>query len=329
MDDVELRELRYFVAVAEELNFSRAAERIGMAQPPLSRAISKLEHRLGVRLLNRDSRRVSLTPAGRTLLQAANGVLESMAAAVRETRRAAEERPSFTVTAKPGVANGLLRRIVTAFTATPGTPPVEILVSPYRRQAELVRDGRADMALLNSPFDARGLETELLLSERRVAALSVDHPLASRETISRAELAGEPIARWPDSTPAERLYWAGGSDDPFRAGEAESERAEDVKVLGPEVSDSGELLDVIGLGQAVAVVPEHTAVQYPRPDIRYVPVPDAAPTLTAIGWRAGRRDRVLGAFLRTARQVAAESTTPVETGAAATAAGPAATPALR
>ncbi|MDT0306502.1 LysR family transcriptional regulator [Streptomyces sp. DSM 44917] len=319
--DVELRELRYFVAVAEELNFSRAAERIGMAQPPLSRAISKLEHRLGVRLLDRDTRRVSLTPAGETLLGAANGLLESMAAAVRDTRRAAQPAPAFTVTAKPGVANGLLRRIVNAFAALPGSPPVDILVSPYRRQAELVRDGRADLALLNSPFDARGLETELLLSEERVAALSAEHPLAGRASLSRADLAGEPIARWPESTPAERLYWAGGSDDPFRADDAF--RAADVEVLGPEVSDSAELLDVIGLGQAVAVVPAHTARQYPRPDIRYVPVPDAAPTITAIGWRAGRRDPVLGAFLRAARLVAAEPAEPVASGGPASSAEPA------
>ncbi|MDQ3783866.1 MAG: LysR family transcriptional regulator, partial [Actinomycetota bacterium] len=89
MNDLEVRELRYFVAVAEELNFSRAAGRLGMAQPPLSRAISQLEKRLGVQLFERSNRKVTLTAAGLTLLDEARSALDAMSAAARRTRRAA------------------------------------------------------------------------------------------------------------------------------------------------------------------------------------------------------------------------------------------------
>ena len=90
MDDVEVRELRYFRAVAEELNFSRAAERLGMAQPPLSRAIRLLERRLGVQLFERTSRHVELTPAGNVLFTESAKALDAVTAAVRRTRRAAQ-----------------------------------------------------------------------------------------------------------------------------------------------------------------------------------------------------------------------------------------------
>jgi DNA-binding transcriptional LysR family regulator len=89
MDEVELRELRYFIAVAEELNFTRAAARLGLAQPPLSAAIGKLERKLGVRLLERTSRRVALTPAGAVLLEQGRIAVEAVGAAVERTRRAA------------------------------------------------------------------------------------------------------------------------------------------------------------------------------------------------------------------------------------------------
>lgn len=146
MDDVEVRELRYFRAVAEELNFSRAAERLGMAQPPLSRAIRLLERRLGVQLFERTSRHVSLTPAGNVLFTESAKALDAVTTAVRRTRRAAQQKPAVIITAKPGVAAELLRRIADAH-----ADPVEIRISGFGEQARLLHAGRADVALLGCP----------------------------------------------------------------------------------------------------------------------------------------------------------------------------------
>ena len=93
MDEIELRELRYFIAVAEELNFTRAAARLGMAQPPLSAAIGKLERKLGVRLLERTSRRVTLTPAGAVLLEQGRIAVEGVGAAIQRARRKGTRTP--------------------------------------------------------------------------------------------------------------------------------------------------------------------------------------------------------------------------------------------
>lgn len=120
MDGLETRELRYFVAVAEELHFGRAAERLQMAQPPLSRAIRRLERRLGVQLLNRDNRGVSLTPAGETFLKEARRALDAVDAAVRRTRRAAMAKPTLVLITKAGASHALLKELLDAYAARPG-----------------------------------------------------------------------------------------------------------------------------------------------------------------------------------------------------------------
>src|SRR5438309_358835 len=101
MDVLEVRALRYFVTVAEELNFGRAAERLGIAQPPLSRAIQRLEAELGVALLERTTRRVALTPAGAVLLQQGRAALEAVAAAGRRAQRAGMPGAKLQVAVKP------------------------------------------------------------------------------------------------------------------------------------------------------------------------------------------------------------------------------------
>ena len=182
MDRLETRELAYFVAVAEELHFGRAAERLGMAQPPLSRAISRLERRMGVRLLERTSRRVALTDAGAVFLDESRQLLDSLDAAVRRAQRAPQ--PGRLVMAvRPGTASGLVADLVRS--AEVGSHDV---VFTHDRPAAL-RDGRADVALLCiGTDDLTGLRTADLTEEAPYALLPRDHPLARRGVVTVAEL---------------------------------------------------------------------------------------------------------------------------------------------
>ncbi|GGN23431.1 LysR family transcriptional regulator [Lentzea pudingi] len=305
MDVLEVRELRYFVAVAEELNFSRAAERLGIAQPPLSRAIRQIENRLGVQLMVRGGRSLTLTDAGRTLLTEARAALDAVNAATHRTRRAAGAAQRLKVTAKPGVASGLLDRIVDAYRA-PGVPEVDIVVSGYRGQAELVRTGAVDMALTSSPYNDSGLESEQLATERRVAALPVGHSLTDRTSLYCADLADLPFPRWPNETSAERAYWSG--QDVAGVGVRSAGSA------GPAIGDTAQLLEVVGLGQAVALIPRTVAQRNPRTDIVYLPVEDASPYLMSIVWPAGSRSPAIREFVR----VAIELTAPKSVDRAAT-----------
>jgi DNA-binding transcriptional LysR family regulator len=297
-NEVEVRELRYFVAVAEELNFGRAARRLGMAQPPLSKAIRRLESKLGVRLLERTTRQVALTAAGRTLLEEGRLALDALAAAARRARRAGQPAARLVVAVKPGEAE-LLRPILPAYRATgPGVPPAEVLVGSWGEPAALLRDGRADVGLLRSPFDGRGLDHEPLLTEPRLVALPAEHRLARRRRLRLADLAGEPVPRWPGADQASAAYWAGRD----RAGPA---AAAPGLQAGPVVGDIAQLLEVVALGQAVAFLPASLADRHARDDLVYRPVADLTPSTVVVAWPETSRSLAVAAFVRAATGIAA------------------------
>ena len=283
MPEPEIRELRYFRTVAEELNITRAAERLGIAQPPLSRAMRQLEHRLGVGLFDRSGPRLALTTAGETLFKESGPVLDALDSAVRRTQRAGRSSRGLVVTAKPGVATELLHRLVGELRDV--LPGIEVVVSGFGEQADMVRDGRADVALVSRPFDDLGLEMEELYTEPRVAALPVGHELASREVLEPDDLAGIPAPRWSRADVAQRNYWAARPDDP---------------VAGPIVQDSSQLLEVVAFGQAVALVPRSMAERNVRSDVVYRPVTGVEPYRMLVVWPAGSRSRDLATFVEAA-----------------------------
>ncbi|WUJ68749.1 LysR family transcriptional regulator [Kribbella soli] len=283
MPEPEIRELRYFRAVAEDLNITRAAERLGIAQPPLSRAMRQLEHRLGVDLFDRSGQRLELTDAGETLLKESGPVLDALDSAVRRTQRAGQSSRGLVVTAKPGVATELLHRIVSELRGE--FPGIEVVVSGFGEQADMVRDGRADVALVSRPFDDPGLEMEELYTEPRVAALPAGHELAQRDVLVAEDLAGIPAPRWSRSNVAERNYWSARPDDP---------------VEGPIVQDSSQLLEVVAFGQAVALVPRSMAERNIRPDVVYRPVADVEAYRMFVVWPAGSRSKELARFVEAA-----------------------------
>lgn len=313
-----MRELRYFIAVAEELNFTRAAERLGMAQPPLSAAIGKLERKLGVWLLERTSRRVALTPAGTVLLEQGRIAVEGVAAAIERARRASDQPGRLAVAVKPGTGTHLLAEVIRRYSRDPRMPKAHVLFGHPGGPAAAVRGGAADVAILRAPFDQRGLDTELLLTEPRVAVLPAGHRLAGRRELRRADLAGEPMPRWAGhANPAAAAYWAGTDAPPDHSpaacpGTAAPRRAQGRDAgrhagtpQGPEINDITQLLDAVALGGAVAYVPASTADQHRRADLAYVPVSDLTPSQVVVAWPEASRSHAVAAFVRAAAGAAA------------------------
>ncbi|SNT64679.1 DNA-binding transcriptional regulator, LysR family [Asanoa hainanensis] len=188
MDRPEVRDLVYFVAVAEQRHFGRAAEQLGMAQPPLSRAISRLERRLRAPLFERTSRRVDLTPAGKVFLRESRKILADVDDAVRRTQRAA--RPERLVLAAPaGTGARLLGRMLDAYRDGPGSVPVEVHFTTDTGAA--VRAGTADAAFMCSSEDFDGLDAVDLAEETQVALVPADHPLAAYDKLILADLEGD------------------------------------------------------------------------------------------------------------------------------------------
>ncbi|MBI5106833.1 MAG: LysR family transcriptional regulator [Solirubrobacterales bacterium] len=198
----ELRLIRYFVAVAEERNFTRAAERLHMAQPPLSAAIRQLEQQLDVRLLDRTPRTVALTPAGARLLELGRELLahaDEVVAQVRAVEKAPAGllRAGITPTARYGLAPDLLAAWAAA---APGVM-VRTREDTTGALARDVRQGRLDLALLFCPPPLEGLASAVVREEPAVLHARADHPLAARHAVSVADLAGETllVAGGPDS----------------------------------------------------------------------------------------------------------------------------------
>jgi len=284
-DDIAARELlgtesiRKFVAVAEELHFGRAAERLGIAQPPLSRAIAQLERQLGVTLLERGSRKVTLTEAGTVLLAEGRAILTALAVAERRTRRAAASQPGLVLAAKAGTSGELLTKLLAAYAAEPGAVPLDLLLCESPQQRQLLADGQADVALLHLPFDSTtGLDTEVLSTEGQVAILPAAHPLAGRSQLRMAEVTAlpePPLPRWP------------GPGGTYPEGP------------GAEVRNLTQLFQLIALGRTIAIMPESTSADL-RHDLAAVPVLDAAPVTTVIAWPAHSRSRAVAGLVRTA-----------------------------
>ncbi|MBE8516798.1 LysR family transcriptional regulator [Amycolatopsis sp. H6(2020)] len=276
--------MRYFLAVADELHFGRAAERLGIAQPPLSRAIQQLERRLGVALLERNRRGVSLTGAGEILLQEGRAALDATTAAVRRTRRAGRPgapRDRLVLAVKAGAFHELLNKLLDAYAAEPGAAEIEVLPSGTCEQEGMLRDGRADVALMHAPFNSlAGFDSVELMTERQVAILPAKHPLAARKTLSLAEISDVPdlpLARWP-------------RHGTFPPGP------------GPEIHDQTQLAQLIALGRTTAVFPE-SARTWLWDEHAAVPVRDAPVVTTHLAWPAHSRSRVLAGLARTASRL--------------------------
>ncbi|WP_026872246.1 LysR family transcriptional regulator [Inquilinus limosus] len=196
---MDLRQLRYFVAVARERNFTRAAEILRIAQPPLSRQIRQLEDELGVTLFERGSRPVRLTEAGRLLYEQAVRALDHMEeihAIMRRLREA--EIPRFSIGFVVSTLYGKLPEVIRRYRAARPRVELTLLELTTLEQIAALKEGRIDVGFGRIPFDDPLIERVLLRNERIIVALPETHPLlAGAGPLSLADLAGQPLIIYP------------------------------------------------------------------------------------------------------------------------------------
>jgi DNA-binding transcriptional LysR family regulator len=213
--DIELRHLRAFVAVAEELNFTRAAKRLFIAQQALSTQIRQLEDRVGAKLLERNTRSVSLTAAGEVLLAQARLLLADADTAVAATRAAGATATPLTVGFVAAVNHPEMSHALDRFSEA--HPEVELMIN-FGDQLDPtggLHDGQADVAFVYGPFDHRGLDLTPLYTEPLGVALAESHHLAIAPSLTVEDVLAEPTFDFPTADRAWRDYWSGAD---FRRG---------------------------------------------------------------------------------------------------------------
>jgi DNA-binding transcriptional LysR family regulator len=248
---MELRHLRYFRAVAEELHFGRAAERLHIAQPPLSQQIRQLERELEVSLLTRSTRRVELTAAGEAYLKRAVAVLDAVDDAGQQARRIAMGvEGQLTIGCVGSATYSVLPRLVRALRDE--LPHVEIsirgeMLAPA--QLDALRAGDIDIALLRPPVDDAAIRVEVLRRDRLIAALPAEHPLAQRDLLRVGDLRGEDFI----AHAGQGRSVMGGLLAAICADAGFAPR------VRHEVSETSTLVTLVAAGLGVAVVPAPTA----------------------------------------------------------------------
>jgi DNA-binding transcriptional LysR family regulator len=288
--DIELRYLRYFVAVAEELHFGRAAARLIVSQPALSRQIRELERELGTELLARTSRQVRLTPAGEILLHEARLTLAQSDRTIEAARRASRgELGTLTIGYLGSVALSHLPMLVRAFRV--GRP--EVVLRFYDgiddKQLQGIEEGHLDIGFVRSPGRHVGVQVEPIDREPLTAVLPADHRLADRESIPIAALADTSLILWQRSLSAS-VY-----DEIIAA----SRRAGFTPRI--EIESTGALgtfgLVAAGLGASILVGAYR---QLQPPGVSFVPIEGLGSTLY-MAWRPANRSPTLAAFLALVR----------------------------
>jgi DNA-binding transcriptional LysR family regulator len=292
---MELRHLRYFVAVAEELHFRRAAERLYVAQPAVSEQVRKLEEELGVRLFDRTQRSVSLTDAGAAMLEEARRVLTQAEIAQMAARNASDWA---TKRLRIGHLPDLLPSCVTRAMQVVGasSPRVQLSLetgSALRLLGEL-RAERLDVVVVGLPAPTSGLRATPAGHQRIVAALPVSHPQALAEAISLERMAPERLVVLPpDTNPAFHSAIVSICRD---AGISPAF----IEVAEPRVEHA---LLAVASGAGMALLPESAAERHRAPGVRFVPLDDAEPAFEcAVLTRPGTDDLATARFVRAVTQ---------------------------
>ncbi|MFD5558372.1 LysR family transcriptional regulator [Streptomyces sp. NPDC127068] len=273
--DVDTRLLRYFAAVAAEGTLTRAAERLFVSQPALTKQIRQLEAQLGVTLFARSRAGMALTEPGRALLARVPALLADWDRAARETKRTAARaarvlRVGFVASA----ANEATQQIIASFARRRPGWRVDMRQAAWSNPTAGLAGSNVDAALLRLPFPCQDtLRVEVLFTEDRWVALPTAHPFATRDLIPFRDLWEEPFVAAPPETGRWREYWL-----------ATDEREGSPVRIGAVVDQPDDWLSAIANGYGIALTPESSARFYVRPGITYRPVSGVSPSQVAVAW---------------------------------------------
>jgi DNA-binding transcriptional LysR family regulator len=290
---MELRQLQYFLAVAEELNFGRAAARLGIAQPPLSRQIRQLEQELGVELFSRTKRRVDLTEAGRVFLEEARQILSRVEQGVRVAQRA---------------SHGEIGRLVVGFEGSSTYDVIPVALKVYRErfpevdlvvyamtteeQIQALLENRIDIGFVVSPLNDKRLTIEIILREALILAIPESHPLVAREEVRVRELSSESFIMF------QRHRGCGLYDQVI----ALCQRAGFSPRVIQEADEMQVMLGFVAAGLGITLL-SASVQQFQRPGVIYRTLQPSTPKVAlALAWRRDDPSAVLQAFIEVVRE---------------------------
>jgi len=285
---MELRHLRYFIAVAEELHFGRAAARLHMAQPPLSQQIKTLENELGVMLFERTRRRVELTDAGRMFFGEAQATLKQAARAEAAARSAAEgKRGRLTVGFVTSASYSVIPAAVRAFSKS--HPDIELTLHEMVPSVQLTALERQeiDVGILRPPIRHPTMISKVILSEPLVVAVPRGHPLAAKKSISLKSLKTEPLILFP------RKHGPGLFDVIYKA----FQESGFVPVPARETGEVQSILAHVAGGLGISLVPGTLSGFHAR-DIEYRPIQGCKASIDLVAvWPRNHASPLRDAFM--------------------------------
>src|SRR5579859_665535 len=273
VQNVTLRQLEAFLAVAEELHFGRAAERLSVSAPWMSHTVRDLERALHAELLTRTTRTVQLTPAGQLFAGLASQVLAELSSAIKTVRNMST-KPQQTLKLGYTIGAGLevVPRLLRTYLEREPDAGVETEEFDFTDPSAGLRDNLVNAAVVRPPLGLAGLVSVELATERLVASLPEDHPLAARESLGVADVLPEPIIAAPVSPGPWRDYWILTD---YRSGPA------------PVVAEASTLdaeMHLVSRGAGLSITSEAVGLWYKRPGVTFVPILDLPPCSVSLAW---------------------------------------------
>jgi len=294
---MELRHLRYFTAVARERHFRRAAERLGISQPPLSQQVRALESELGVELLRRTRRRVELTSAGTVFLARAERILQDVEAAATDARRAQQGvLGKLAIGFIGSSAFSILPGILSSFRARVPDVELELVQMETAGQVRALEEGAIDVAVVRPPVGDARIAVQTIYREKLVVALRESHPFATRRSLAMRDLAGEDFILFPPQ--AGMMF--------YNMVHSLCERAGFVPRVVQMASPMQTVIGLVSAGIGLTVVPQSVR-QLHAPGVIYVDLTDrGARADIALAWRKSDQSDILRVFVALAKSTAAQ-----------------------